>query len=438
MPFSAADEKDRQRRIRGAQEQRVAQPVRSEIPAWQPSWIPVVLRSVDAAAQEMWFHRLRYADRDEPVIGSYETYGPLERGYPFPTMDYSHYLAWIWPETIRVNEEDVDNPITTETTPLLATRDRGSWILMVPLKETTGATRGTYVFGGFGRLCPGEGSEGAIEDNDLYTPDMWVSRSPLLCPERAMHAATTIEGAIYSFAGRNGVYLQSTDEYVPDAWHVRMPMPPVGRQYSAAFALEGKGYVSGGFNEPVGGNLYHFDEYTPLDDTWNNQLQPLPRRTAEHAAFSLDNGGYVVGGSGQEGPLLDDTERYDPASGVWSVCTPLLAPGARHLHAAFVIDNFGYVVGGQRAAAPRVLRDVQRFDPVSGSWEAMQEMNSPGRSEHTAAAIGQAGFVHGGLDDNGAETDETQQYSPDPSGGGWSPRAAMPRPLRKQAAAATL
>ncbi len=133
MTTDARDERDRQRRLRATQGRRLTQPARSEAQQNEPSWIRVVLRSVDVEAGEMYFHRIRYAT-SPPEVGQYEAFGSLERGYPLETAIYEDYEVWAWPEMIPGEDGEVDNPVSTLTVPLLATRTRGYWVLMVPLK----------------------------------------------------------------------------------------------------------------------------------------------------------------------------------------------------------------------------------------------------------------------------------------------------------------
>ena len=127
----------RDRRIRAEARQRTAQPARSAEPSPGRSWIPVVLRSVDVATGEMYFHRLDYST-DPPEVGAYKTFGNLERCYPLPTAVYADYEPFVWPEFVEGSDPPQEYPVTTLTIPMMALKHRGHWIVQIPLKGLAG------------------------------------------------------------------------------------------------------------------------------------------------------------------------------------------------------------------------------------------------------------------------------------------------------------
>jgi len=90
---------------------------------------------------------------------------------------------------------------------------------------------------------------------------------------------------------------------------------------------------------------------------------------------------YICGGRDGE-KFLSSTERYDPLSGRWEALSPMSA--GRGAAAATVLDGQLYVCGGHDVTEFR--RSVERFDPASGRWELLPPMRSR-RASASAVAL---------------------------------------------------
>ncbi len=423
-------ERNRQIRIRGSEPPASAShPSRSESGSLEEDWLPAVLHSVDSPSR-LTFRLLDYADAP-PVVGRYEYYGEVKRGYPSPPLTTAAFAALTWP---------VGDAVTAETPLVFAMRNRrGDWILDAFTILEAAVPTGTYVFGGSAGSCKIR----FMDSNDLYTPGAWIVRAPLGCPTRWLHAGVTVAGAIYSLGGSYTLddSLVVNDRYMPDGWVKRMSMPPPTRRDLAAFELDGKACVAGGtyFFSPVVQfrAVNDVDEYNPANDTWAGET-PSQRTTPDalgtarfrHTAFGLEGAGYVC--AGQAHPLyLRSTEKF--ANGTWTVVSPLLGAVRAHL-ASFTLGGFGFVIAGAPFDS-QFMADVERYNPVTDRWEGRAAMPNAvtGRAMHVASSIGEYGYVFGGYDGN--ELNDMRRYNP--TGNSWS-GAGMASPPRRHAAGATL
>merc|ERR550534_2125411 len=117
-----------------------------------------------------------------------------------------------------------------------------------------------------------------------------------------------------------------------------------------------------------------------VDEAWGDLKRRFPCRL------------YVVGGLNSGFCEVDTAWRLNPQHGAWEVLPPV--PTRRAGAAAAVAGGKLYVLGGE--ASGHALRDVQRFDPVLGRWEAV----APMLAGRIRAAVCCGGYVYvlGGLD----------------------------------------
>merc|ERR1740138_1998475 len=113
----------------------------------------------------------------------------------------------------------------------------------------------------------------------------------------------------------------------------------------------------------------------------------MPTARSFCAAAALGTSLYVCGGHAG-GPAFDTVERFDSVSGVWEAMPPM--PTARFDCAAAVSAGKLYVFGGaagqnQRQRCRQTLQAAERFDPEAGSWEELRPM--PTARRHLAAVV---------------------------------------------------
>ncbi len=458
MPFDAGELRERQERIRSDEQQVGTQPAGSESPGIPEHWRPAVLHSVNEAGGEIVFHLLDYTDAP-PSVGQGEVYGNEKTGYPVPPLAASVFSSQTQP---------AGEAVTSETPVVLAKRNRrGDWLIRALENGDGNTSSGTYVFGGYtdAPLCAG----GITGENDFYSPDRWIRRAPLVCPGRAGHGGVAVGGAVYAMGGfriktdsdASGspafIAIGNLDEYRPDAWVAKTNLPYPARYELAAFELGGKGFAAGGSRSTDADNvvLRDLDEYTPTSDGWRSG-SPMGVARMGHTAFTIQGAAYVCGGNTSNRGMLKSVERY--VFDTWSAEPPpspdSMPSLARRLFASFALQNHAYVMGGLQAASPLAsgfpfndatgaLRDVDRFDPVTGTWLGRANMCyqnlsgqqvCPARRRHTASAIDQSGYVFGGDAGGGSPVRETLKYND--VANTWSAQLAIANPPRSMAAAA--
>jgi N-acetylneuraminic acid mutarotase len=310
---------------------------------------------------------------------------------------------------------------------------------VAPTTVAADTTQGIYVTGGNNQDC----GLGLISDVDRYTlDDAWIARAPLICPDRQGHGAVTLawsgtETALHVIGGNIGsnTYLVDCDRYVVDNWTQRANMPPPARYTAAAFAWQQRyGIYAGGRNYAGGADyppLRDVDQYDPSTNLWR-AYPSLPYPRADQASFSLSGIGYMHGGWQESGPGSPVTSLYS-FNGSWILRTPSPSPG-RAEHRGFVIGAYGYVVGGRSIVSPYEMNDLDRYDRVTDTWT--EKANMPDRRTfHSASGLGDAGYMHGGEDEDGATPDTCYGYDETQ---GWFATAPLPAPTRYLAAAATL
>jgi hypothetical protein len=310
---------------------------------------------------------------------------------------------------------------------------------------------GVYVTGGSGSIHAGC-NLGLLSNVDCYVPanDVWIMRAPLICPDRWGHGAVAVEWgenetALHAIGGGigNNTHLWDCDRYVVDNWSARANMPPPKRYKAAAFTYQTRYAIYAGgrtyeqYPSPNWPPLGDVDQYDPADDTWRG-LSSLPDPRGDPASFSLGGNGYVCGGDETTQPMWT-TYMYN---GSWVLRTSAPSP-ARAEHRGFSIEasgdrpEYGYIVGGRFGAQDDKIRDLDRYDAVTDSWTAMPSVpntaNAGARANHTAAGLGDAGYMQGGEIDEGGGSDLCYGFNETL---GWFATAPLPSPQRYLAAAA--
>lgn len=143
--------------------------------------------------------------------------------------------------------------------------------------------------------------------------------------------------------------------------HVRSARGPFPR-YGATAATDGRQvYVAAGGG--VGGRYAHVDRFDPASGSWSVLAVDLvPRRYTAAAIFRRKL--YVIGGSDSEKRDSDVVEAVDLDSGVVERMPPL--PSPRRWASAVLFRNRIWVIGG--ASGEGRLSRVDIFDPRSHTW----------------------------------------------------------------------
>lgn len=263
-------------------------------------------------------------------------------------------------------------------------------------QEIAGAALGEtlYVVGGFSV------DRAALASAESYTlgDEAWQQLPDM--PLAVHHpAAAVVDDLLVVIGGypdreRNGATdaVQIYDPAVGE-WRMGAPMP-AALGGLAAVTLDGRAVVVGGEN--MGRSVTDVRAYDPASDTWSDlPSMPTPR---DHLAVAvLDGRVHALGGRNEQSFILAVHEVFDPASSTWSTLEPM--PTARSGHAAAALGGCLFALGGEGnpATPDGVFPQVERFDPGSGTWTALEPMPTP-RHGMSAIAVDGRIVVVGGAD----------------------------------------
>lgn len=132
--------------------------------------------------------------------------------------------------------------------------------------------------------------------------------------------------------------------------------------------------------------------------------------TPRFGATAVTLGGYiyVMGGTTTNGVVLNTVERYDPVSKTWdeTVVAPFDVP--RLDATSIVLDGKIYLIGGQDDEE-EVLDKVEEYDPVSNTWHELSETREKRRGAVAVPIFGTICLM-GGLTDNDVFEEKIEWY----------------------------
>ena len=127
-------------------------------------------------------------------------------------------------------------------------------------------------------------------------------------------------------------------------------------------------YVCGG----EGGRAHiTVERFDPAHETWE-LIRPTLHRRKDTTMAVLRDWLYVVGGMSDDDTALESVESYDPETDSWAESVPM--SHARSGAKVARVDGSLFVFGG----AGESLRSAERFDPMTGRWEALPHMTVTG------------------------------------------------------------
>jgi hypothetical protein len=214
----------------------------------------------------------------------------------------------------------------------------------------------------------------------------------------------------------------------PGSWSRAADMP-TSRLGNGPTVVDGQLYVLGGFN--YGGGIVDVDRYDPATDTWET-VSTMPVVRAGPVVASVDGLIYAIGGFDETGTSYGSVLIYDPATSAWSTGTDmptLRGDGAVGVAHAGLI----YVVGGEDNGV--VLKTVEVYDPASDSWSAVADMSMPRVAAGIAVYNDEIWVAGGGfepyVEPPWAVTAQVERF--DPITGTWSPAPSLNQARRGQA-----
>jgi N-acetylneuraminic acid mutarotase len=249
----------------------------------------------------------------------------------------------------------------------------------------------------------------------------WQQRAPME-EARSEIPAAVIDDLVYLPGGlvssvRGIGVTESVERYstTADRWEpVAELLEP--RHHAMAASVDGRLYVLGGFDATG---------FNPVDSAWVldpaavawTEIADLPKPVGAGAAVAIDGLIYLAGGFPGGRSLLV----YDPTVDLWEGLGPMSHP--REHTAAVAFEGDLWVLGGRWDG--EVRRDVEIFDPETGSWSPGPEMTEA-RSGFGAATIGDSIIVAGGeVFDPTLALDSAETYD----GTEWKLAEPLPRAL---------
>ena len=193
-------------------------------------------------------------------------------------------------------------------------------------------------------------------------------------------------------------------EYDPqaDTWTRKADLTSGGRSEAVAFGLGSKGYIACGYD---GNYLRDCWEYTPGtgpadSGTWAHKASVGGSKRSAAISFVVNNTAFVMGGN-NNGEVQQDLWAFDPVANTWTeknklfnFSTKSFDDGyiniARQNGVAMVIGNYVYLATGENGP---LVTATWKYDAVNDLWSPKTAFESTARTGACAFNINNRGFV---------------------------------------------
>ncbi len=202
------------------------------------------------------------------------------------------------------------------------------------------------------------------------------SSAAALSTARALHTATLLpSGRVLVTGGLSGTALTSCEMFDPATgnWAVAHDLTTARFGHTATLLSNGKVLVAGG-------GVATAELYDPAANSWTATSKPMSVARAFHTAVRLPTGQVLVAGGQAAGAAIKNVDLFDPATGSWTPGKPLAA--ARYAHSATLLADGSVLVAGGLGASPLATAEI--FD--GHSWAAASPL-AHARSAHSATLL---------------------------------------------------
>jgi uncharacterized repeat protein (TIGR02543 family) len=199
------------------------------------------------------------------------------------------------------------------------------------------------------------------------------------------------------------------------SWERIPNMPAPARNRPAAVGLDGKIYLIGGETDGTGGRAERVAIFDPARNTWSLSKVKMPIPARNICAVTYKEEIYVIGGQDSKDDYLDKIQVYNPTDDSWwEVKWPLPEPvvGA----GCAILDKRLYVFGGQTKTG----YSTKSFVAEMGHFGFFQtgSMNSPARAWMASTIVNGKIYAIGGRSSGAPDLAQVEVY--DPSTGKWT------------------
>lgn len=278
----------------------------------------------------------------------------------------------------------------------------------------------------------GLNDEKALATAEIYNPatKIWTNTAPLMIGRYNHTATLLLDGTVLVVGGTDSFFptnaLADAEIYDPalGTWTNTAPIPMARARHTATLLNDGTVLVVGGATDGFFESISSVELYNPTNRTWT-ALEDYPLPVSLHTSTLLPDGRVLVTG-GQVKPTdgfnysTDAVELFDPLSGSWLAVEPM--SDARMLHMAAALDDGRVLVAGGYGET-NTLASAEIFDPASETWTNTGAMLYARQYATLTLLTNHALLVAGGDIDNGFQTRFAETY--DPGSGTWTATGSM-------------
>ena len=213
------------------------------------------------------------------------------------------------------------------------------------------------------------------------TPEFFTGQAGCYCC-----GGPTETTVVWFYGVKTGaVPIRDTDSYVEDAWTAKTDGPTPARSLCSAASIDANAYVWGGTFTSSPFYLTENQQFIHSTDTWTTKAS-MPAHRNEGVGVGLAAKAYSMCGSDSSFVPTRTTYQYTASSDSWATKTDAPTPLRKQCR-AFAIGDYGYLCGGVNDLSA-ILNDNDQYDASGDSWTAKTNMS--------AARTAGAGFVQEG------------------------------------------